>query len=148
MPRVECSTVVDLPIAAAWAALRPFNDFSWGTKKSDTPLTIKLNGKAADQVGVVREIELPDGAKIFEPMLSLSDSEHYYEYTITTAPFPVINYHAKLQAFAVTDTNQSLVRWIAEWDAPTVEAGAAVVASITALFSGMLNAFKVNNNQK
>lgn len=149
MPTVEVSVVCSAPIQAVWQAIKQFDSFAWATPKDDTPIKIEIiNGQAPDSPGAVRVLHLPDGSKLTETLLAMSNVDHSYEYTITSGPFPVSNHRAKLQLLRVSDTDETFVNWTAKYDstvddeAATKAAAAAMTARFAARLANCKNNFK------
>ena len=118
MVKVYRSTVLDAPADRVWRDLRDFNGLAnWH------PLIVLSrieNSHPPDKVGCVRNIQLKDGARIREKLLSLSD----YDYTCTSAilesPMEMSDHVATLRLFPVTEGNRCFVEWRAEFDCPSV----------------------------
>lgn len=117
MVKVYRSTVLDAPADRVWRDLRDFNGLAnWH------PLVLLSRiekSHPADKVGCVRNIQLKDGTRIREKLLSLSD----YDLTVTSAilesPMELSDYVATMRLFPVTEGNRCFVEWWAEFDCPS-----------------------------
>ncbi len=116
MIQVVRSTVIDAPIAAVWEVLRDFNDHDrWHPIVRRSLLE---EAKQTDQVGCVRNFDLEDGARVRERLLSLSDRECRFRYSIVDADIPLQNYVAEVRLKPVTDGDRTFWRWSSRFDAP------------------------------
>lgn len=114
MVRVYTSSVIDAAAEAVWDIVRDFNALSrWHPLIVDSRIE---NSQAADKVGCVREIRLRDGGVIREQLLSLSDFDFQYTYSILESPMPLSNYIATLKLTPITDGNRAFAEWSAEFD--------------------------------
>ncbi|RVU38110.1 hypothetical protein EOI86_02055 [Hwanghaeella grinnelliae] len=114
--KVECSTVIDAPIAAVWDVLRDFNGHDrWHPAVRRSSLEA---GRQTDQVGAVRNFTLQGGERIREQLLSLSDKEHRFRYAIVDADVPLQNYLAEVRLKPITDGNRTFWHWSSKFDTP------------------------------
>lgn len=114
--KVECSTVIDAPIAAVWEVLRDFNGHDrWHPAVRRSSLEA---GRKTDQIGAVRNFTLQGGERVREQLLSLSDKEHRFRYTIVDADVPLQNYLAEVRLKPVTDGNRTFWHWSSKFDTP------------------------------
>jgi len=114
--KVECSTVIDAPIAAVWDVLRDFNGHDrWHPAVRRSSLEA---GRKTDQVGAVRNFTLQGGERIREQLLSLSDKEYRFRYAIVDADVPLQNYLAEVRLKPVTDGNRTFWHWSSKFDTP------------------------------
>ena len=140
MPKAYASTIIDLPADRVWAVLRDFNGLpTWNAAMADSEIE---DGKAADQVGCIRNFHLKDGAHIRERLLSISDVERSYSYDFQTTPFDVQNYHATLRVTPVTDGNGSFVEWWTTFDCPPERTAEWIDTFANGVFQGGFNALK------
>ena len=121
MVKVYVSAVMNASIDQAWGVLRDFNGLPdyhpfFATSHIE-------EGKAADQIGCVRNFKDHDGGRIREELLALSDRERTCCYRILEAGLPVRNYVAEMRLYPVTLSNQTFGEWWAEFSvAPEDEA--------------------------
>jgi Polyketide cyclase / dehydrase and lipid transport len=116
MVKVYRSTVLNAPADRVWRDLRDFNGLAnWH------PFIVSSRieqGHPADKVGCVRYLQLKDGGRIREKLLSLSD----YDFTCTSAilesPMDLTGHVATLRLFPVTEGNRCFIEWSAEFDCP------------------------------
>ena len=116
MVRVVRSTVIEAPIAAVWEILRDFNGHDrWHPIVRHSMLE---DSKRTDQVGCVRNFDLEDGANVRERLLSLSDSERRFRYSIVDADIPLQNYVAEVHLKPVTDGDRTFWHWASTFNTP------------------------------
>ena len=90
MANVDVSSVVNADIDRVWAVVRDFNNMS-----SWHPLLDRSRieeGAPSDQIGCVRNFYLKDGGNIRERLLSLSDKDYSFWYSILESPMPLTDY--------------------------------------------------------
>ena len=115
--RAVASAVFPLPIDEVWAALREF-DFPRTLIGPVSAVTI-LDGKGADSVGAVREVEWSTGEKQQHRLLELSD-QHYraaWELIFADPPAEQSGRINTLALYRVTETNETLVEWSGDFSA-------------------------------
>jgi hypothetical protein len=116
MVKVYRSTVLNAPADRVWRDLRDFNGLAgWH------PLIVSSRieqGHPADKVGCVRYLQLKDGSRIREKLLSLSDYDFTCIYTILESPMDLTGHVAALRLFPVTEGNRCFMEWSAEFDCP------------------------------
>jgi hypothetical protein len=115
MPRPYASSVIDAPVQQVWERIRDFNSMPSWTGGAIAKSEIE-GGGTGDQVGKVRVLELPDGTKLRETLLSLSDLERSYTYDFTEVPFPVDGYIGTLRVHPVTDGDRTFIEWYGSFD--------------------------------
>ena len=109
MVRVVRSTVLDVPIDAAWEVLRDFNGHDrWHPEIADSTIE---RGENSDRVGCVRRFRLADGSELRERLLALSDLETTVSYCLLDTPVPLFNYVAHLRLAPVTDGDSTFWEW-------------------------------------
>ena len=109
MIRVVRSTVLDVPIDAAWEVLRDFNGHDrWHPEITDSTIE---RGENSDRVGCVRRFHLADGSELRERLLALSDLETTVSYCLLDTPVPLFNYVAHLRLAPVTDGDSTFWEW-------------------------------------
>lgn len=116
MVRVTRSTVIDAPIAAVWEILRDFNGHDrWHPIVRRSMLEDSMR---TDQVGCVRNFDLRDGGNVRERLLSLSDRDCRFRYTIVDADIPLHDYVAEVYLKPVTDGDRTFWHWSSSFDTP------------------------------
>lgn len=116
MVKVYVSSVVGAPVDQVWRVVRDFNALpEWHPAIADSRIE---NGLPSDRVGCVRNFNLKDGGNIREQLLSLSDFDLTFSYSILDSPLGVSNYVATMKLTPVTDGNRSFLEWSAEFDTP------------------------------
>ncbi|MEM7116168.1 MAG: SRPBCC family protein [Chloroflexota bacterium] len=112
--KVFASVVIDAPIGKIWEVLRDFVGLTvWSGAVTGARI---VNGKAADQVGAVRHLDIVDGTVFIETLVALSDEETFLKYDIVEGPLPVTNYVATMRLQPVTEGNLTYASWSAEFD--------------------------------
>ncbi|MCY4054186.1 MAG: SRPBCC family protein, partial [Hyphomicrobiales bacterium] len=100
MAKIYQSTVIDAPVARVWEILRDFNGHQdWHPAIAQSRIE---DGKQADQIGAVRQFTLVGGENVREQLLSLSDADHSFVYTIVESDLPISNYRAEVKLKPVT----------------------------------------------
>ena len=116
MVRVTRSTVIDAPIAAVWEILRDFNGHDrWHPIVRRSMLEDSMR---TDQVGCVRNFDLRDGGNVRERLLSLSDRDCRFRYTIVDADIPLHDYVAEVYLKPVTDGDRTFWHWSSSFGTP------------------------------
>jgi hypothetical protein len=143
MPKAYASTVIDAPADTVWSAVRDFNGLAtwYGSVIARSRIE---EGKAADQVGCVRDFYLQDGAHLRERLLAFSDADRSYTYNFETTPFDVQNYCATLRVTPVTDTNRSFVEWWTTFDCPPERSAEWIGTFADGVFKGGLEALRAH----
>lgn len=119
MAKIYQSTVIDAPLADVWEILRDFNGHQdWHPMIAQSRIE---DGKQADQIGAVRQFTLTGGEKLREQLLSLSDAEHSFVYSIVESDLPIANYRAEVKLKPITESNQTFWLWRSSFDAPPGE---------------------------
>ena len=140
MVKIYTSSVIDAPADRVWAAIRDFNGLpTWHPLVRDSRIEGNL---PADRVGCIRNFTLKDGGNIREQLVTLSDYDYSYTYTILESPMGVSNYVATLKVTPVTDGGRSFAEWSVEFDcSPGREAELARDIG-TGVFQGGFDALK------
>jgi hypothetical protein len=143
MPKAYASTVIDAPADTVWAVIRDFNGLAtwYGSVVARSRIE---DGKAADQVGCVRDFHLQDGAHLRERLLAFSDADRFYTYNFETTPFDVQNYCATLRVTPVTDTSRSFVEWWTTFDCPPEKAAEWLELFANGVFRGGLESLRAH----
>jgi len=105
------SIVLDQTADAVWSVIRSFGDYDWAGVISETVIE---DGKAGDQVGAVRRVQVGDRV-IRQRLLAHSDIGRCYTYAFLE-PAPVRHYQATIRIVPVVETGQALVQWSATFD--------------------------------
>ncbi len=112
MARAYASTVVPASADEVWALLRDFNSLpSWLPVASSSEIE---DGKAGDQVSAVRVL---GEHRIRERLVTMSDRDRCFSYTMPEPIFPIKNHLATMRVTPVTDAGHALVEWSATFDA-------------------------------
>ncbi len=115
MAKVYSSAVIPAPAAAVWAVVRDFNALPvWTPFVAESRIE---QNKPSDQIGCIRSFRLRDGGRIREQLLSLSDYDLSFEYSILESPMGVENYVAAFRLIPITETDHTFAEWSAEFDA-------------------------------
>src|SRR6202021_2851108 len=145
MAKAYSSAVIPAPVTAVWAPLRDFNALpQWRPFVAES--RIKQN-KASAQIGCIRNFRLKDGGRIREQLLSLSDYEMSFEYSILESPMGVENYLATFRLIPVTDSDHTFAEWTAEFDASTDREDDLVESIGRDVFAAGLGALKARFNR-
>lgn len=116
MVRVFISTVLSAPVERVWATIRDFNALpAWNPAVERSEIE---DGRESDAVGCVRSFTLRDGGHLREQLLSLSDEEFSFSYSILESPMPVEDYVATVRLLPVSDGDRTYAEWSAEFDCP------------------------------
>lgn len=140
MPTVTISSVIDAPVEKVWARIRDFNGLpSWHPRMVGSHIE---DGKAATELGCVRNFQLVSGATIREKLLDFSDDHHLVTYSIIETPQPISNHKATLMLRRITDGDRTYGEWTAAFDAPADEADAVAKGMGQNVFQGGFDALK------
>ncbi|MEO1491648.1 MAG: SRPBCC family protein [Pseudomonadota bacterium] len=116
MPRVVRSTIMDAPIEAVWEVIRDFNGHDqWHPAVASSQIE---RGQPSDRVGCVRNFRLSGGETLREQLLTLSDLEQTFSYSLLDTPVPLFNYVAHVRLFPVTDGDRTYWEWESRFDTP------------------------------
>ena len=74
--------------------------------------------RRADQIGAIRNFKLTGGENVREQLLTLSDRDHEFRYTIVDADVPLQNYTAEVSLRPVTDGNRTFWKWSSQFETP------------------------------
>jgi hypothetical protein len=114
MAHVHVSSVIDAPIADAWAVIRPFDAVGdWLPFVASSPI---VEGDGPTAVGAVRVVTQKDGGVFREVLVAHSDAERTYAYTFVGSPIPVRNHRTTLALRPVTDGDRTLGEWSSQFD--------------------------------
>jgi hypothetical protein len=113
MARSYYSIVLDHTADEVWAVIRRFDHYAWAGVESRTVIEA---GKAGDQVGAIRRVDLGDRV-IRQRLLAHSDLDRSYTYALCDPPpYPVRNYTATIRIVPVFASGQAFVEWWASFD--------------------------------
>ena len=146
MAKVYRSTVLDAPADRVWRDLRDFNGMAnW----HPSVLMSRIEkGHPADKVGCVRNLQLKDGNRMREKLLSLSDFDYTLSYTILESPLALSDHVATLRLFPVTEGNRCFIEWAAEFDCPPEKVDELADALGMQSFKAGLDALKKRYGQR
>ena len=114
MARVYVSGIINAPIDKVWAYARDFNGHGeWHPLIAESSIE---DGRPSDQVGCIRNFNLTNGGNLREQLLSFSDLDRSFTYNILVSPMPIQNYIATFHCLLVTESDQTLVEWYANFD--------------------------------
>ncbi len=114
MVKVFVSSVIDASTANVWNIVRDFNGMpSWHPAIARSTIE---GGRPSDAVGCIRSFYLADGTHIREQLLSLSDFDFSFSYSILEAGLDLQNYVAAMKLTPVTDGDRTFAEWSAEFD--------------------------------
>ena len=140
MVKVYVSSVIAAPAEQVWRAIRDFNALpDWHPAIADSRIE---NGMPSDRVGCVRNFNLKDGGNIREQLLSLSDFDYDFSYSILESPMGVENYVARVKLTPVTDGNRTFAEWSAEFDCAPERARELADLVGNGVFQGGFDALK------
>ena len=123
MAKVYISDIIEAPVDKVWALARDYNGHGdWHPRIAESSIE---DGLPPDQVGCVRNFTLTDGGHLRERLLSFSDLDHAFTYSIIVSPMPIENYVATFRCTPVTERGATFVEWWA-----TFEVGAEDEAEI------------------
>ena len=140
MPTIKVSSVIDAPIGKVWDRIRDFNGLpSWHPRMVESQIE---DGKAATEIGCVRNFKVASGATVREKLLAFSDDEHLTTYSIIGHPAPISNHTATLKLERVTDGDRTFAVWTSQFDAPAEKADEIARGMADNVFQGGFEALK------
>src|ERR1700712_2323831 len=114
MAEAYASIIINAPVETVWAAIRDFGALSsWHPAIAHSGIE---GGRAADEVGCIRFLQLHGGGEARERLLTLDDSRYRFSYNFETPAFPVANYIATLELIPVTNGDVTFAQWSAQFD--------------------------------
>ena len=117
MPNVVTSHIFRNHIDEVWNILRSFNGHDyWHPSVSQSEIE---KGEPEDKIGCIRSFRLASGEELKEQLVTLSDSETMFRYSIIEAPIPLFNYIAELRLIPVTVQNHCFIQWKAKFQTPS-----------------------------
>ena len=140
MPTIKVSSVIDAPIGKVWERIRDFNGLpSWHPRMVESQIE---DGKAATEIGCVRNFKVASGATVREKLLAFSDDEYLTTYSIIGHPAPISNHTATLKLERVTDGDRTFAVWTSQFDAPAEKADEIAKGMADNVFQGGFEALK------
>ena len=140
MPTIKVSSVIDAPIGKVWERIRDFNGLpGWHPRMIESQIE---DGKAATEIGCVRNFKVASGATVREKLLAFSDDDHLTTYSIIGHPAPISNHTATLKLERVTDGDRTFAVWTSQFDAPEEKADEIARGMADNVFQGGFEALK------
>ena len=140
MPTIKVSSVIDAPIGKVWDRIRDFNGLpGWHPRMIESQIE---DGKAATEIGCVRNFKVASGATVREKLLAFSDDEHLTTYSIIGHPAPISNHTATLKLERVTDGDRTFAVWTSQFDAPAEKGDEIARGMADNVFQGGFDALK------
>ena len=140
MPTIKVSSVIDAPIGKVWERIRDFNGLpGWHPRMIESAIE---DGKAATEIGCVRNFKVASGATVREKLLAFSDDEYLTTYSIIGHPAPISNHTATLKLERVTDGDRTFAVWTSQFDAPAEKADEIARGMADNVFQGGFDALK------
>ncbi|MEE9274305.1 MAG: SRPBCC family protein [bacterium] len=144
MAHVYVSTVLDTPIDKVWEAVRDFGALmNWHPAVKDSSIE---GGEPGDKVGCIRKLILPDGGAIREKLLSISDEERSFSYSILESPMPIENYVSTFRLREITDGGRTFAEWHSEFDVAPENEKAMVELVAGPIYQDGFDSLKVGIN--
>ncbi|MBL8269197.1 SRPBCC family protein [Steroidobacter sp.] len=110
---VHVSSVIDAPIEVVWAAVRDFNALpQWHPNILASRIE---DARAVDAVGCIRNFQLQDGSSVREQLLTLSDREYRFCYSMLESELGLYDYISEFSLQRVTDGNRTFAVWSAQF---------------------------------
>ena len=140
MPTIKVSSVIDAPIGKVWERIRDFNGLpGWHPRMIESQIE---DGKAATEIGCVRNFKVASGATVREKLLAFSDDDHLTTYSIIGHPAPISNHTATLKLERVTDGDRTFAVWTSQFDAPAEKGDEIARGMADNVFQGGFDALK------
>jgi uncharacterized protein YndB with AHSA1/START domain len=140
MAKVHVSSVIDAPVEKVWERIRDFNGLpGWHPRMVESHIE---DGRAATEIGCVRNFKVASGATIREKLVAFSDDDRSVTYSIVGHPAPISNHSSTLRLERVTDGDRTYAVWTAEFDAPADKADEIAKGMGENVFQGGFNALK------
>ena len=116
MVEIFVSSIIPASVERVWAVMRDFNAMpAWHPLIADSRIE---TGAPADKIGCVRNFTLKNGSRIREKLLSLSDEDCSFTYSILEADVALENYVAGVRLRPVTDGDVTFGAWWAKFTCP------------------------------
>jgi uncharacterized protein YndB with AHSA1/START domain len=111
--QVSVSSVLDAAVDDVWRYVRGFDGLpDWNPQVTASRIE---DGLAEDAVGCVRNFQLRDGSTVRERLLSLSDPERSFAYSMLDSELGLLDYVAELRLLPITDGDRTYVVWSADF---------------------------------
>jgi Polyketide cyclase / dehydrase and lipid transport len=111
---VLVSSVIGVPIAQVWEAIRRFDAVADVLPFVDSsPVEANRDPTA---VGAIRVVTQGDGAVFREVLVAHSDADCFYSYTFVDSPIPVRNHRTTLRLRPITDGDRTLGEWSSRFE--------------------------------
>ncbi|KAK9807832.1 hypothetical protein WJX72_010553 [[Myrmecia] bisecta] len=143
------SRVITAPLQTSWDALKPFGKLATVADKQLEDSEI-INDKGQTEVGAVRELRFPAGAKLYEELKAFDELNKTFTYHILpfgeagragpdASPFPttLFDYYATVTMEAITEDNTTFAKWTARWEVDAEHAD-TMKGIINGVFAGAL----------
>lgn len=110
---VHVSSVIDAPIDAVWAVVRDFNALpAWHPGIRESRIE---DGRANDVVGCIRNFQQHNGSTIREQLLTLSDREYRFCYSMLESDLGLYDYISEFSLQKITDGDRTFAVWTAQF---------------------------------
>lgn len=110
---VYVSSVIDAPIEVVWATVRDFNALpQWHPNIRESRIE---DGLAPDAVGCIRNFKQQDGSVIREQLLTLSDREYRFCYSMLESDLGLYDYISEFSLQKITDGDRTFAVWLAHF---------------------------------
>lgn len=140
MVKAYASSVIAAPAEQVWRVVRDFNALpDWHPAIAESRIEGGLPG---DKVGCIRNFTLTDGGRIREQLLSLSDFDYAFSYSILESPMPLTDYVAEFRLVPVTDGNVTFAEWQATFQCAPEDATRLSDLVGNGVFQGGFDALK------
>jgi 8-hydroxy-5-deazaflavin:NADPH oxidoreductase len=108
---VASASVIEAPIVALWALVKDFNNVSrWHPDVADS----RLESGTGPGPGAIRQVRLRNGMSIREQLFEISDSEHFYTYSVIESPLPIRDHQSSVRFTEVSESRTQVV-WSAKF---------------------------------
>jgi hypothetical protein len=119
MARAYRSAIIHAPIESVWSCIRDFNALpQWHPAIARSTIE---GGRSSDSIGCVRNFDLQDGGNLREQLLSMSDTDHIFSYSILISPMPVKDYVATFRLTPITVGDETLAEWWADFEVTSTD---------------------------
>jgi len=146
MTKVYSSSVIESSVEKVWRHIRDFNGLpDWHPNIKDSHIE---DGLPSDKVGCIRNFNLNDGGNIREQLLTLSDLNYTFTYSILESPMAVVNYKATVELRKIVDGDRTYIQWTAEFDTTPQEEPGLIELIGNGVFQGGFDALKKYFSEK
>ena len=122
--RIKKSGIVPAPIESVWSVLGSYNGMTkWHSGVKDSIIEDNLPD---NQIGIVRRLTLESGGFVRERLLAMDAVNFKITYNMEEG-LPVKGYVATTSLYPITESNQTLFEWKAEFECDDVEKWTTVV---------------------